>query len=207
MAKRKNKQKQVKQRVEVKVPTNAGEKVARLAHKILTQTIWPANLKIEEAIDVAIMVVKAIVLSNTSDEDLEGRSGMVEWIEDRVTIALDEIDPFAEPSSHAWIVEPQGLITEPVGILWSGSYDDGSVHVALGEELAIIRAELSEPQASVIVTEGVEGVAITDPEWDGEDTVQCENPQCGKIHDVHLIVAENLFQQAKQLAARHTSSN
>lgn len=207
MAQRKQKkQKQKKQTAKAPQPSIAVEKVPRLAHKILTQMIWPANLNLEEAIDVVIMVAKGIVLSNTSNEDLEDRSGMIDWIEDRFTAALDEIDPLVEPA-HAWLVEPQGLITEPVGILWFGLHAEDSVHVAIGEELALLRAEIAESPASVIVTEGVEGVAITDPEWDGEETVACGNPQCGQVHDVHLMVAENLFAQAKQRGEQRAVSN
>ena len=97
---------------------------------------------------------------------------------------------------RAWFVAPQGLITEPVGFLWTGSTEDG-VKVLLGEELGALRAELGT-MAGVIVTEGVEGLAMIDPEWDGEPTVRCKNPQCGNTHDVHLMCAENLFQNAKQ---------
>ena len=173
------------------------EKVMRLANHILTKTIEPANLKLEEVVDVLSIIAKAIVLSNTSDDDLEDRSGMIEWIEERFFAGLAVINPFDEPA-HAWIVPPQGAITEPVGILWSGDHEGGDldVQVVLGAELETLRAEIAEESAHVIVTEGVEGMAILDPEWDGEPTVTCGNPECGQVHDVHLRVAENLFQQA-----------
>jgi hypothetical protein len=176
------------------------EKVKRLAHHILTKTIDPANLQLEEVVDVLTIVAKAIVLSNTSDEDLEDRAGMIGWIQEHFVMGLDAIDPLAD-LPHAWIVPPQGLITEPVGILWSGwsglhDEDADDVQVVLGAELEMLRAEIAEDPTGVIVTEGVEGVAVIDPEWDGEDTATCANPQCGKVHDAHLRVAENLFQQA-----------
>lgn len=183
------------------------EKVMRLAHHILTKTIEPANLQLEDVVDVLTILAKAIVLSNTSDDDLEDRSGMIAWIEERFVMGLDEIDPLAEIPPHVWIVPPQGLITEPFGILWSGSRDDDEdedkgddesegVQVVLGADLETLRAEIAEAPDGVIVTEGVEGVAVIDPEWDGAPTVTCANPQCGKVHDAHLSVAENLFQQA-----------
>ena len=197
--KKKKKAKQKMRRKQEKA-ARRDEKVMRLAHHILTKTIDPANLKLEEVVDVLTIIAKAIVLSNTSDEDLEDRAGMIEWIQGCFVMGLDVIDPLAE-IPRAWIVPPQGLITEPVGILWSGSHDEDEdagedVQVVLGAELEMLCSEIAEDPANVIVTEGVEGVAIIDPDWDGEPTVTCENPQCGKVHDVHLRVAENLFQQA-----------
>jgi len=209
MAKRKNKQKQ-KQKKPVKAQEHHGDtKAMRLAHKILTQSIWPANLQLDEAVDVAIMLVKGIVLSNTSDEDLEDRSEMIGWIQERFVMELDVIDPLAE-LPHAWIIPPQGLITEPVGIFWCGEHDEDpgeGVQVVLGAELEALRAEIAEDPAGVVVIEGVEGVAAIDPDWDGESTVTCENPQCGKVHDVHLRVAENLFQQAVERRRQSAAPN
>jgi len=193
------------------------EKVMRLAHRILTKTIEPANLKLEDVVDVLTFIAKAIVLSTTSDDDQEDRSGMIGWIEERFVMGLAEIDPLAEVP-RVWLVPPQGLITEPFGILWSGSRDDNEdadesagegvgVQVVLGAELEMLRAEIADAPAGVIVTEGVEGVAGLDPEWDGESTVTCANPQCGKIHDAHLRVAENLFQQAVERRRLTTAPN
>lgn len=176
------------------------EKVMRLAHHILTKTIEPAKLTLEEVVDILGILAKAIVLSNTEDDDLEDRSEMISWIEERFVESLAVIDPFdnLDEPAHAWLVPPQGAITEPIGILWSGSHDDADkdVQVLLGADLVTLRAEIAENPAGVIVIDGVEGLAVVDPEWDGEPTVTCENPQCGKIHDVHLSVAESLFQQA-----------
>lgn len=179
------------------------KKVMRLAHKILTKTIWPAKLTLEEAVDVAITLVEALVLSNTEDSDPDDRAGMIEWIEERFIEAMYDLNPNAE-RVRAWLVAPQGLITEPVGFLWSGSHDDDDgVQVLLGVELAALRAELDETRekTGVIVIEGVAGIAMTDPEWDGEPTFSCENPECSATHDVHLMLAENLFKQAKQRSA------
>ena len=30
----------------------------------------------------------------------------------------------------------------------------------------------------LVVVEGISGLAATDPEWDGEETICCENPDC-----------------------------
>lgn len=184
------------------------EKVLRLAHEILIKKIDPAKLSLDEAIDVVAFVAKAIVLSNTADDDPEDRAGMIAWIEERFIEVLSDIDPSTD-HAHAWFVSPQGLITEPIGILWSGTHEEDSVQVVLGAELASFRAELSEMKDApeVHVIEGIEGVAITDPDWDGSPTVTCANPDCGKVHDVHLMVAENLFERAKQSAEQQSAPN
>src|SRR5680860_75704 len=135
------------------------EKVMRLAHKILTQVIEPANLKLEEAIDVVAIVAKAIVLSNTADDEPEDRSDMIDWIETRIVEVLMDIDPLAD-HAHLWLIPPQGLITEPFGILWDGSYEESSVKGVLGAELTLLRTEYAETKdkPGVIIVEGVEGV-------------------------------------------------
>jgi hypothetical protein len=170
------------------------KKVMRLAHKILTKTFLPAKLSLEETVDVAITLVKAIVIAHTDDDDPDDRAEMIEWIEERFLNEMHVLNPNAD-HMHVWLVPPQGLITEPAGFLWSGDVDDG-VDVLIGTELEALRTDL--PPTGVIVTEGVDGIAMTDPEWDGESTVTCANPQCGKEHDAHLRCAENLFQQAKE---------
>lgn len=182
------------------------KKVMRLAHKILLKTIGPAKLQLEEAVDVAILLIKALVLSNTEDDDPDDRAELIAWVEERFIEAMFDLNPNAE-RAHAWLVAPQGLITEPVGFLWAGSADD-RVEVLIGMELDALRAELSskEEETRVIVTEGVEGIALTDPDWDGESTIACANPTCRNRHDVHLLVAESLFQQAKQQQQQRLAS-
>lgn len=192
MAKRKKQKEQKEQKVQKALPRN--ERAMRAAHKIITQVIWPANLQLEEAIDVVAFVAKALVLSNTEENDLEDRSGMIAEINSRVAEVLMDIDPFeacghsCEACEHLWLVPPQGKITEPFGILWDGGYEESSVKCVLGAELDLI------DKTGVLVVEGVEGVAIIVPDWDGEDTVTCANPECGEVHDMHLKVAEDLFQ-------------
>ena len=183
------------------------ERIPRLAHKILTKMIWPANLNLEEAVDVAITLVKALVLSNSqeeTEEDLDDRGDMISWVEDRFSTAMDDFNPDMRP--RAWLVTPQGLITEPTVFLWRPG---GDVEVVLGLDLAETRADFIEKMGSNgILTEGVEGLAMTDPEWDGESTVTCDNPECGRAHDVHLMCAENMFQDVKeQQSAAQTAPN
>lgn len=202
MAKRKKKkQKQVKQ-------PRGDEKAMRLAHKILTQVIEPANLKLEEVVDVLTIVAKAIVLANTSDDDPEDRSDMIDWIETRLVEVMMDIDPLAD-RAHLWLVPPQGLITEPFGILWDGLYEESSVKGVLGAELTLLRTEYTatKDKTGVIIVEGVEGVAAIVPDWDGEDTVTCDNPECLKVHDVHLKVAEELFQQTVERRQQRLAVN
>lgn len=181
--------------------------IMRLAHEIFVKKIGPAKLTVEDAIDVLAYVAKAIVISNTADDDPEDRSGMIAWIEERFIEALDDIDPSGE-QVHVWLVPPQGHITEPFGIMWSGLHEQNSVKTLMWKDLISLREEIPEmKEAGVHVTEGVEGVAILDPEWNGEPIVSCANPECSNTHDVHLLVAENLFALAKQRSAQRATSN
>ena len=201
MAKQKKKQKQAK-------PQAGDTKVMRLAHKILTQMIWPANLQLEDAIEVISLVAKSLVLSNTSDEDPVDRSSLIDEIGTHFLGVLMDIDPLAD-RAHLWLVPPQGLITEPFGILWDGAYEEDSVKGVLGAELTLLRTEYSKEQdkTGVIIIEGVEGVAATDPDWDGDDNVRCGNPECGKLHNIHLNVAEDIFQQAVEQRRQRAAVN
>lgn len=191
----------------MKIDEDSSKKVARLAHKILTKTIWSAKLDFQDAMEVVILIAKGLVLSNTDDSDPDDRAELVECVQGHFVTALDELNPNADHDhAHAWLVAPQGLITEPVGFLWSGSAEDG-VDVLIGAELDALRLELATAEDQVVVTEGVEGLAMTDPDWDGEPTITCANPECGNVHDVHLNCAEILFQQAKQLQQQKAASN
>lgn len=184
------------------------EKVRRLAHKI-TQMMEPADLVLEEAIEVVAIVAKAIVLSNTSDDDPEDRSDMIECVTEHFADRLMEINPLTD-HAHLWLIPPQGAITEPFGIFWDGSYDeDTGVKGLLGEELEAIRTEHAGMLAKtgIIVVQGLEGVACIIPDWDGEDTAKCANPECGNVHDVHLMVAEELFQMAIERRDQRGAAN
>lgn len=177
-------------------------KPKRLAHEILTKTL-DANLTLDETVEALIMVLKGVVVSSTEDDDPDDRSGMIEWITDHIVGSLMEIDPnIGRP--HVWFVPPQGTITEPVGILWSGFHDDeDNVQVVLGKELETFRAEVSTMDAHV--TEGVEGIAIVDPDWDGKSTAKCGD--CGENHDVHLMIAEALFAEVQEQRRQQGAAN
>lgn len=196
MTKQKKQKPKQKQAPKVQHAHPGDTKAMRLAHKILAQTIWPANLQLEEAIETIALVAKALVLSNTSDGDPADRSVLIDDVSQHFAEVLMDIDPLAD-LAHLWLVPPQGLITEPFGILWDGFYEEDSVKGMLGADLALLRTEYAEAQdkTGMIIMEGVEGVAVIIPDWDGEDTAVCENPECGRVHDVHLKVAEELFQQ------------
>ena len=184
------------------------EKVRHLAHKI-TQMIEPADLVLEEAIEVVAIVAKAIVLSNTSDEDPEDRSDMIACVTEHFADRLMEIDPVTD-HAHLWLIPPQGAITEPFGIFWDGSYDeDTSVKGLLGDELEKIRTQYADTlsQTGIVIVEGLDGVASIIPDWDGEDTAKCANPECGNVHDVHLMVAEELFQMTIERRDRRGAAN
>lgn len=168
------------------------KKMFRLVDKIMTKMLLPANLTIEEAVDVAIHMVVAIVVSNTDEANPDERSAMVEQIGPRFIEALMELDPNSDlPQPHAWLVPPQGDITEPVCFMWSG-VDEDAVQIVLGDDFEshrqLLAAPLGDTGVKVTVIEGVEGLAIADPEWDGEPP----------SHEEDLLYAEKLFWGAKQ---------
>ena len=204
---KKHKQKQPSQAPQAKKMERQETKVLRLAHDILINKINPANLTLEEAIDALTSVAKAIVISNTADDAPDDRAGMIEWMEERFFEGLAAIDPSACDHLHAWVIQPQGSITETIGVLWSGDHEEDSVKVVLGIELETFRLDLARMKDEVHVVEGIEGIAVIDPDWDGEDTRTCANPACGKVHDVHLTVAESLFEQAKRMRAQPAQPN
>jgi hypothetical protein len=180
-------------------------KAMRLAHKILSQTIWPANLQIEDAIEALGLVAKELVLEHTSDDDPEDRSELIDAVENHLGSILADIDPLAD-RTHLWLVPPQGDITEPFGILWDGGYEEDSVSGVLGAELELLRKQYAEPQdKGVVIIEGVDGVAMIVPDWDGEDTATCED--CDRVHNVHLSVAEGLFHQSVERRQQRLAAN
>ena len=77
----------------------------------------------------------------------------------------------------------------------------------MGAELALLREEFSatRDKTGAILVEGLEGVAVIVPDWDGEDTVVCED--CDKVHNVHLTVAEGLFQRTIARRQQRLSAN
>jgi len=198
-----------KQKKTPKKLARGDEKMMRLAHKILTQVIDPAKPRLEEVIDALAIVAKSVVLTNTTDDDPVDRSDMIDWIMTRFADQLGEIDPLVD-RAHLWLIPPQGAITEPFGIFWDGSYDDDtSVKGLLGAELEEIRTQYAGTleQTGIVVVQGFEGVAILVPDWDGEDTVKCANPECENVHDAHLMVAEELFQMAIERRDQRASAN
>lgn len=61
---------------------NDNEKVMRLAHQILTKSIWPAKLpKLEDAFDVTFVLIEALIKSNA--ENPKDREGMIKYVEER----------------------------------------------------------------------------------------------------------------------------
>lgn len=189
------------------------DKRTSLAQKILSQVIDPAKPTakptLEEVIDALAIVAKSLVLINTADDDPVERSDMIDWILSRFSDQLVEIDPLID-RAHLWLIPPQGAITEPFGIFWDGSYDeDTSVKGLLGDELEQIRNEHATAleKTGIVIVEGLDGVANIIPDWDGEDTVKCANPECANVHDVHLMVAEELFAMAIERRDRRVAAN
>lgn len=66
------------------------EKVLRLAHRILTQEVWPANLtKLDDAFDVVFVLLKALIKSNAKDSG--DFAGMVAYVEERFVLHMSEL--------------------------------------------------------------------------------------------------------------------
>jgi hypothetical protein len=49
------------------------------------------------------------------------------------------------------------------------------------------------------IVQGIDGLAATDPHWDGNETFVCSNPRCRAVHSAHENVAKNLIQQCTRL--------
>lgn len=112
---------------------------------------------------------------------------------------LDDAVPL---TARAWLVKPAGKITEPIAIIWIPGDEDCSpvtrvVRVGNDDGLEKTRASLNETSKEtnlpVVITEGVDGIAAMNPDWDGKPSFRCDNPVCGQVHDVHLNFAQNLF--------------
>jgi hypothetical protein len=98
----------------------------------------------------------------------------------------------------AWFVEPVGSITEPVTFIQVPG--EGSVRIVVGDLWAtreILRDVSQQTGVLLVEIDGVDGLAVTDPHWDGQSVFICKNPHCGKLHDVHLNVAQNLFARCR----------
>lgn len=106
------------------------------------------------------------------------------------------------PTLWVWYVEPVGKIAEPVTFIADYLANDdpnGNVQVIRGDlatSREIVRDAARQAGAEVYEVEGVEGIAVVDPHWDGKPVAICRNPTCGTLHDAHLMTAENLYARA-----------
>lgn len=97
---------------------------------------------------------------------------------------------------HVWYIPPFGeIVTEPLTVLWF----PGQKLIMLGgslekSKMIVKEAGADMPDAPIIrETNGLKGLAKTDPEWNGEPTFQCGH--CDLAHDVDENVAEVLYQR------------
>ncbi len=61
-----------------------------------------------------------------------------------------------------------------------------------GEKLIFVESELDLCSTPPLLVVGVEGIAATDPHWDGSTVFHCSNPDCRAVHNTDEMVAENL---------------
>jgi len=101
-------------------------------------------------------------------------------------------------SAVAWLVRREGR--------WFGIVfvPDNGVSVMPGAKAEIVRILRETEKETCLpfrIVEGVDGIAATDPQWDGSSTFVCANPACPEVHDVHEMVATNLIRRALRPAA------
>jgi hypothetical protein len=93
------------------------------------------------------------------------------------------------------------MITEPTAFVWipgEGVSLITGTEGGLGTMRRMLEESAEETGMPIVITEGVAGIAATDPHWDGKPTFHCKDPRCGKTHDVHQMCAGNLFQRGKR---------
>ena len=96
---------------------------------------------------------------------------------------------------HVWYIAPSGHVTRPMTVVMFAPGDDVSIMFGnLSKSRGILRASVSQAHGRLIETNGVKGLAITDPHWDGNDTFYCSH--CKRVETVDSAVAANLFQRA-----------
>lgn len=96
---------------------------------------------------------------------------------------------------RVWYIAPFGqIVTTPVAVIW---YPDRQTHLIEGpheRSRKMIQEILSVlPDAEIEEINGIKGIAMTDPHWDGKQTFKCEN--CDAAHDVDENVATVLYQR------------
>jgi hypothetical protein len=87
---------------------------------------------------------------------------------------------------RAWYIKPFSSIKEE--ITFFQPVDGGEVTALTGSiesSRQIIRESVKESGIDLIETDGPQGIAITDPHWDGKPIFVCGNKKCKAVHDVH----------------------
>lgn len=95
------------------------------------------------------------------------------------------------------------MITEPTVFMWipgEGVSLITGTKGGLGAVRRMLEETAEETGMPVVITDGVDGIAATDPHWDGKPTFHCKDPRCGKTHDIHQMCAENLFRHGRHRA-------
>jgi hypothetical protein len=87
----------------------------------------------------------------------------------------------------------------PKGLLVFNPEDEHMVFLP-EQKLNFVEEELDLLAVAPIFVIGVEGLAATDPHWDGSTTFHCQNPRCLAVHNTDELVAENLTRQNQSAA-------
>jgi len=95
----------------------------------------------------------------------------------------------------AWVTERGVIIYDPSDTkltLLVGA--DGSFFDGVDERMT--KAGVDVP---LVVVEGISGLAATDPEWDGQETFRCHNPDCpDPVRSVDETCYLNIWKRARK---------
>ncbi len=96
----------------------------------------------------------------------------------------------------AWVTEKGVVIYFP---------GDTELTVLVGADRSIIdavdeKAMRAGVDVPVVIVEGICGLAAADPEWDGEEMFQCQNPDCpDPVRSVDETCYLNLWKRSRKL--------
>ncbi len=96
----------------------------------------------------------------------------------------------------AWVTEKGVIIYNPAETkltLLVGA--DGSFFDGVDDRM--MKAGVDVP---LVVVEGISGLAATDPEWDGQETFRCHNPDCpDPVRSVDETCYMNIWKRSRKL--------
>jgi hypothetical protein len=103
----------------------------------------------------------------------------------------------SQQSAVAWVTRHEG---QWFGIVFVPDAERG-LQVLTGMTKPVLKKMLCEIREEtglpLRIIDGVDGIAATDPHWDGSSTFFCANPACGEMHDIHEMTAANIIRRVK----------